>query len=340
MKRTAYRGFFLLLMLTLTVPGWAQNWGSQQEYDGYMAMYNEKDNARKAGLAEKFLADFKNSDMKVQAYTTMILAYANAGQAGAAGAFQKALDYAERVKEFAPNADANLIGTVNAVGFLASQGLKNTAKTVEYGEKLLAANPNNLEVLITLSSIHSSSFPADPAARDAHINKTIEITKRALAQPKPAQVNDAQWKQVQVQLLLTNCAMTYNKRQYPETIAACDQVLKLDKKDGRAWYYTGLAHKFQVPDLQKKYEAAVDEYNANRTADAIVVADYKARSDEALRVVEAKLQEAIDAFAASVAAGGVAEARTELEPLYKSKNDGSLEGLDALIATKKQELGE
>ena len=338
MKRTANWGISLLLMVCLAAPGGAQDFKDPKEYDAYMVVYNEKDAMKKGLAAEKFLADFKDTVGKTQAYSMMVLSFANAGQAGVAGAFQKALEYAERLKEFVPNPDTALVQNINAVGYVASQGLKNNAKTIEYGERLLEVNPTNLDVLVTLSGIFSASFPADQAAREAQIKKAMDITKRALAQPKPAQLQDAQWKQVQVQLLLTNCALTYNQRQYPETIAACDQVLKLEKKSGAAWYYTGLAHKYQVPDLDKKYNAAVNEYNENRTADPIIVADYKARVDESLKVVEAKIEEAINAFAFSAAAGGVPEARTELETLYKGQHEGTLEGLQQLIDQKKAEL--
>jgi hypothetical protein len=339
MKRTAYWGFSLLFVVALATPCWAQDIKDAKEYDAYITFFKETDHVKKAALGEKFLADFPSTVAKKETYQILLLAYANAGQAGAPGAWAKALDYAERVKEFIPSPDPVMVGTVNTIGFLSSQGTKNNAKTLDYGKKLLVANPNNLEVLVALSGILSSSFPSDPAARDAQINEALEITKRALAQPKPATANDAQWKQVQVQLLLTTCAMTYNKRQYPETVAACDQVLKLDKKNGAAWYYTGLALKYQIPEHDKRYRGAVDEYNKNReTADQVTLADMKSRSDGLLAILEGKVQEAIDAFAKSVAAGGVPEARAELEALYKGKNSGSLEGLDALIAQKKAEL--
>jgi hypothetical protein len=340
MKRTVYWGFSLMLAAALAAHGQESQWKSEAEYKGYTAAYEEKDNAKKAALAEKFLADFKDSFMRTQAYTMMLLANANAGQAGVAGAWAKAMDSAERVKEFVPNPDAALTTTVNTVGFYAGQGLKNNVKTLDYGKRLLGGNPNNLEVLIAISSIMSSSFPGDAAARDKHIDEAMDITKRALAQPKPAAVNDQQWRQIQVQLNLTTCALYYNKRLYPETLTACAAVLKLDGKDARAWYYTGLALKFQVPELDKRYRAALQEYNDNRTADAITVADYKSRLDATLKVRDDKLDEAIDAFAASVATGGVPEARTELETLYKGKNSGSLDGLDAIIAAKKAQLGD
>jgi tetratricopeptide (TPR) repeat protein len=338
MKSMAYRGSFLLLIVALAAPGWAQTnenpWGSSQEYDAYNEAWKQPDNAKKGALFEKFLTDFKNSKQRTAAYQIMILAYAQGG------VFAKALEYADRVKEFVPTPDAALMGSVNAVGFVSAQALKNTPKTIEYGERMLAANPKNLDALVTLSGIYSSSFPPDPAARDKQIATALDLTKRALAEPKPDKVNDAQWKQVQVQLLVTVCALTYNKRQYPETIAACDQVLKVERKEARAWYYTGLAHKYLVPDLQKKYVAAVDEYNIHiktPNADPITSADLKARSDETLRVVEAKVQEAIDAFGNSVAIGGVPEARKELDDLWMSKNK-SLEGLDAFIAQRKAQF--
>jgi tetratricopeptide (TPR) repeat protein len=340
MTRTAYWGWTLLLIGILATPGMAQNWKSTQEYDAYMVAYNAKEPAAKAAAAEKFLTDFKGSEATTLAYNMMLISYFNAGRAGAAGAWQKAFDSAEKVTQYVPKPDAEMTNTVNNVGFYAAQALKNNPKTIEYSEKLLAANPNNIEPLIAMSSILSSSFPPDAAARDAQMNKALDITKRALAQPKPAQAPDAAWKDIQVQLHLTTCALLYNKKQYPEAIGACNEVLKLDKKNAASYYYIGLSHEYQVPPLDKRYQDAVVEYNANRTADPIIVAELKAKVDSTLKVVDDKLTEAIDALAKSVAIGGVPAARTELDKLYKGKNSNSLQGLDELIQQKKTELGE
>ena len=109
-------------------------------------------------------------------------------------------------------------------------------------------------------------------------------------------------------------------------------------EDARAYYYIGLSHEYQVPPLDKKYQDAVVEYNANRTADQIIVSELKEKVVATLKVVDDKLTEAIEALAKSVAIGGVPEARPELEKLYKGKNN-STQGLDDLIQQMKASLG-
>jgi tetratricopeptide (TPR) repeat protein len=332
MTRSAYWGLILLLLGMLAVPAYAQDITDPKEYDAYKAIFDEKDQAKKGELAEKFLADFPKTTARIQAYTFALLGYAQGG------VWAKALDIAEKQPTLAPAADDKLKLMVIQVGLGAAQQLKNVAKTQEYAEKSLTANPNDLNALLALSGILSSSLPTAEAPRQAQITRALEITNRALKQPMPQGVQPADWNPVQVQLNRTVCQLHLNQKKYEETITACQQALKLNSKDAGSYYLTGLALKYQVPPLQDSYRSAIDEYNANRTGDPALVAELKAKSDAMLAAAEAKLDEAIGAFAKAVAIGGINEARTELENLYKGKNNGSIDGLDALIAQKKAEL--
>lgn len=340
MKKTAYWGLSLLLMAALVTPGFAQDikWKGTADYEAYMLVYNEKaDMAKKAANAEKFLADFKDADpvAVTQVYQMMLLAYFQANN------FAKAMETAEKLPQLVPNADNGLKTQAYQVGMGSAQNLKNNAKTVEYAEKLLGLNAKDISALLAMSgTLAAGPFATDEATRDTQVNKAIDYTKRALAEPKPAGLADAQWNPVQAQLHFTMCGLLYTKKQYPETIAECQQSLKFNSKDGNSFYYIGLAHKYQVPALQKKYQDSIDEINANRTADPITREDLKARSDAMFKAYEDKLDEAIDALAKSVAVSGPAQAKTELDALYKARNNNSIEGLDQLIAKKKTELSE
>src|SRR5688500_18598458 len=194
MTRTAYWGLTLLLVGTLVIPGYAQNITDTKEYDAYMAAFNEKDPGKKADMAEKFLTEYPKTDARIQAFQFMLLGYAQAGN------WAKALETADKQSTLAPMADDKLKATVYQVGLVAAQQVKNTAKTQEYAEKTLTVNPNEVNALIALSGILSSSLPSAEAAREAQLTRALDITNRALKQPMPEGVQPAQWTPVQVQL--------------------------------------------------------------------------------------------------------------------------------------------
>ena len=82
MKRIVFWALPLLLIGALTTQGFAQDvkWKGT-EYEDYMGVYNEKDNAKKAAGAEKYFVDHKDADpiALTQIYSMMLLSYANAG---------------------------------------------------------------------------------------------------------------------------------------------------------------------------------------------------------------------------------------------------------------------
>src|SRR3989442_15684965 len=76
----------------------------------------------------------------------------------------------------------------------ASQATDDLAKTVDYGEKLLQADPNNLTALYTIPFILSErSISSDEAGRKKELAKAAEVAQQGLSMAKPAQLNDDQW---------------------------------------------------------------------------------------------------------------------------------------------------
>ena len=138
--------------------------------------------------------------------------------------------------------------------------------------------------------------------------------------PRPAQgYTDAQWTQVQQQLHDTACLMLLNQQKYPETIAECQEALKVNPKDAYAWYWIGLVHRAAFVDLNKKYNESVDKYNANRTAPQLELDELRAQMQGAEKIAEDKLNETLDAFAKAAAIGGDAgtQAQAEIKKLKK-----------------------
>ncbi len=87
-------------------------------------------------------------------------------------------------------------------------------------------------------------------------------------------------------------------------------------------------------ELQNTSDAAVKQEKEKK------LQDLKTKSQESEKQFPEYRDKAIDSLAKSVYLKGVTEqqARTQLEQLYKSKNNNSLDGLDSLIAQAGESL--
>lgn len=332
MKRTAYLGLFVALFAALAAPGFAQEIKDPTEYAAYMKVYEEKDPAKKAPAGEKFLVDYPSTVARTHTYMHIILSYARVPN------WAKALETADKQAQLAPTLSANEKALVIQIGMAAADGTKNTPKLKEYAGKVLEVDPKHAGALVTLSGILANSIPTDDATKAKHFDETLAITKRALAAPKPAEATDAVWNPVRGQLYDTTCMVLLNQKKYAESIAECQEALKINKKDGYAYYLMGLAMKPAVADAIAKYTAAVDKLNLpeNRTADQLVRDELKATADGLQSAAQAKTNELIEVFAKSVATGwaNAASARNELKIFT-----GTPDELNKLIADKQAELG-
>ena len=361
MRRMGYLGLTLLLTLGLAIPAVSQQ-GAQAktaaEYNAYKAFYDEQNPQKKAELGEKFLADYKESDFIPQGYQLLISAYAR-GQNWA-----KVMEATDRATAL-PKADNKLKAYAYENAMVAGQQANNFEKLVEYGDKLLAVDPNNLNAMIQLSSMLPERLPQDEAAKKAALEKARTFATKAMggvqqifSQPKPANFTDAQWAQekanLEGQLNATLAFISLNmasiepaeaaKQHYAKAIEEYDIALKSIPKDGVARFRLGLAYQFQAAEASKVLLEAINAENAAKTARAdqaqIDELDAKRQGLEADAAM--KRDKAIDELAKAVALGGVVAqpAREQLEKLYKVKNNDSLTGLDQLIAQKKTELGQ
>jgi hypothetical protein len=341
MKRIAFWALPLVLIATVAAQGFAQAAAQEQpkfkdtkEYDDFIVVFNEKtDFVKKAANAEKFFADHKDADpvALTQMFQMMYLSYANASN------WAKVLETYEKMGALAPKTSEADKARYLQIALLAATNLKNTAKITAYAEEILKGNPNDLNALLTLSGLLAGTLPAQDPAKRTQIDRTLEITNRALAQPKPQVIQDAQWNGIQQQLHETACLMLLNQTKYPESIAACQAALKANPKDAYAWYLIGMSHKAQLPPLIAKYRAALDKYNAEREKDPITVDENKTAFQAYEKVASDKKDEALDAFARAVAIGGNAssEAMKELKALFM----GTPEELNKLIEEKKAQTG-
>jgi hypothetical protein len=338
MKKVAIWGVSLLLITALAMPGMAQGqrpdpkWKGTDDYNGFMAAWNEKDNPKKAAAAEKFMTTFKDADPIAieDAYMMMIRAHY------AAQAWAKVVETADKQATLSPSLPADFKKTVILLAMDAATRVPNNAKIREYADKVLAGDPNNFGALVILSNLLANTLPADEAAKNKQLDETLVFTRRALAITSPPGFDAASLKQITIGLRNTEALMLLNQKKYAETIAATDAVIKIDKKIAMPWYLRGLA---LIPEMNagnKAYTDSVKTYNDNRDKGQLIVDQLKADSDVALLAFQKKVNDVLDAFGKSVAAGGPgsAEARKELQKVFT----GTPEELEKLIADKKVEL--
>ena len=326
MKRMMNWALPLLMVAAVAVNGYAQKWKDTKEYDDYKTVYDEqKDFAKKATLAEKFFVDHKDADplALTNMYQMLFLAYANAQN------WPKVIETYDRLETMAPTLPAADKDRFLQIALLAATNAKNNGKATEYANRILKANPNDLNALVTLSNLLAGSLPTQEPAKGQQIAQTLDVTKRALAQPKPANIPDAQWNPVKEQLHQTACLMLLNQTKYAESIAECQNALKVNPKSSYAWYLIGMSHKAELKPLIDKYLAALKNYNDNRDKDPITVDDLRAVYQGADKIATDKKDEAVDAFARAAAIGGnaAAEAQKELRNLLTDKSPDEIQKL-------------
>jgi tetratricopeptide (TPR) repeat protein len=338
----------MVLALAVASPVFAQGqFKSTEESTAYYGFYNEPNAARKAELIEKFLADFKDSEMRSDTLLQLSAAYSSAQN------WAKVMEVANRFEQEFPTAEARRKATVYDRAMTAGQMAGNFQRIIEFGDKLLAIDPNYLNAQITLSSLIPEQLPQDEAAKNAALAKAFDLGNKAhnaveamFKGPKPAELTDAQWAEqkrvLEAQVHATLGTIHLIKAEYDDTVFMYEYVVELTPKDAISQFRLGLGYSGQATEASRRLTAAINAENAAkaRRADQIevdeLVAERQGVQDDAVQ----KRDKAIDSLARSVAIGGVVapQARQELERLYKIKNNDSLNGLDELISTKKGEL--
>src|SRR5437867_11405437 len=146
MRRVGYLGLSLLLIVAAGLIAFSQTpqARTQAEYNAYKAFYDEQNPQKKAELGEKFLAENKESDFIPQGYQMLIGAYAKAQN------WAKVMDAAERATAL-PKADNKLKGVAYGNALVAAKQANNFDKTVDYGEKVLTVDPNDVNGMIMLA---------------------------------------------------------------------------------------------------------------------------------------------------------------------------------------------
>jgi hypothetical protein len=330
---------------------------TKDEYDAYMLLYNEGAPAKKAELATKFLADHPETEFKMFVYQMQIDSYARLGNV------DKVVETGEKFSKDFPQADNNTKKFVMQRMMTSYQQKNDFAKTVEYGDKLLAIDPKDLPSLLTLSSILPERLPTEEDKKAAQLEKALDYSNRAKAEieavfQKPAQppLTAEQWTNEKNKLLATvnsSIGLVHlNKKEYDKASKQYEISTNLTKTNPVDFYRLGIAYTFLARNMAKELNELVAAMNQANTElqnaqDAAMkdekqkkLLELKEKSQESEKKFPEMRDKAIDALAKSVYLKGITEAsaRTELERLYKSKNNNTLDGIDTLIAQAGESL--
>jgi tetratricopeptide (TPR) repeat protein len=349
MRKLGNLGLSLLLLVGLAMPALAQS--AQAEYDAYLAFYNEQNPQKKAELAEKFIAEptLTTSQYRASVVGGLVRAYA------ASQNHAKVLETVDKLPTLLPAADdkVKLGAYLNAM--VAAQSVDNFPKIMEYGDKALAIDPNDLNAQLTLSSMIPERLPTDEAQKKAALDKAMGLAEKAQAQiPKifaaapPAGITPDQWKAgragYESQITATMGLIHLNRAEYDKAVEKYEEVLKSNQKDAVNWYRLGLAYNSLAAAASNATVSAYDDLNKAKKehpADQFMHEELDAKRAAIEEDFNKKREKGIDALAKAVALGGVVAqpARTALDKLYGSKTNNDLSGLNAVIASKKAELG-
>jgi hypothetical protein len=320
---------------------------TKAEYDAYMLLYNEVAPAKKAELATKFLTDHGETEFKMFVYQMQIDSYARLANV------DKVVETGEKFSTDFPQADNNTKKFVMQRMMTAYQQKNDFAKTVEYGDKLLTIDPKDLPSLLTLSSILPERLPTEDDKKVAQLDKALDYSNRAKAEiealQKPAQITDEQWTTEKNKLLATvnsSIGLVHlNRKEYEKAVTQYETSTQMTKTNPIDFYRLGVSYTFLARNKAKELNELVAAMNQTQTelqnAQEAAVKDekqkklleLKEKSQDSEKQFPELRDKAIDSLAKSVYLKGVTEAsaRTELERLYKSKNNNTLDGMDTVI---------
>jgi len=338
MKRLGYAGISTVLVLTIALPGLAQQPSPAElacnaKYGSYYAKQGD------APLFDAFVNDptCKENQYRNGAYSLMHKSLAEAKN------WKGVMDLANRYEKEMPNAPAasKLFFLGQAMTAAAQAG--DVAKVLEFGDRVIAIDPDNLNALLIISTTIPLNLPTDAAASEKQLEKALAYARKLVAMTKPAGVDDKVWQTQVIGPAHGVIGFVYlQKSMFEEAEMEFDQTVKINPKDQLAWYRYGVASTKRAIAAQNLIEPVYTELNleANRTPgperDAVL-----AKRDAVETEFKEKRDKAIDVLISAVALpepNVTKAARAMLESLYNPLHDNTNDGLDDLIAKRKAEL--
>ena len=244
---------------------WAQE-PTEEEFNALTAIQNEKDVVKKIDMVFNFLKEKPKSAYRpniMAEYQKGIIELKNAKQ------WNQIIALGDKLLDVAPGDDfteqALVVAyaeTNNTKGFAtygekafaqkpsvglalaiaqAYQKLGNEAKYFQWREKVLALDPENIEILIDMTKKYMASQNTAQAVKYA--NMTLKALPTA---KKPAEVSDQAWKSQLDAGYATAYAViganAYQNKNYTQAITNFDNSVKYYKRNDSAYYHLGLCY--------------------------------------------------------------------------------------------------
>lgn len=347
MDKNAFVGLALVATLLFAATHEAQQPKSKAELDAYKALYDEQEHQKKPQLFETFLEAHPDSDFIPVAFQLLSRAYYEGARN-----WRKVVETAERFDKTAPEADPSIKGYIYVRAMAAAEQARDIAKVIDYGEKVLQIDRNNLGALLTLSTVIADNLPNDEAQKERALGRAFQLANRARVhaqqayRSKPENLTDAQWDAQRVavfsRIFMTLGVVHYARNDYEKASKEYNKVIEYNPRDSYAHLRLGLSHVKQAVTKSSFVADVIAEEEMVRTDqnETIILDELAERRETLQEEVLGEMDLAIDSLAKAVILGGQAGqlARVELEKLYRQKNEDSLEGLEELIEEKKTEL--
>jgi hypothetical protein len=328
LKRLISVGLAAVMCLAIAIPAFAQS----NENKDYQAIQDERDQRKQRDLLEAFLKNYPNSqhrpDYDIQ---LMTLYYGNKDWA-------QMIKLADNFVQTQGTADPKSKSNLYTLAMEGARQLGNGNKVTEYADRALTADPNNMSVLMTMSRGLSENPPADPAARTAALDKALTYAQRAQKVPKPDKTSDSEWQSTQNRVHGIVGVIYFNQGKWQESGDELAEYLKTNPTDGLNQYRYGAAMFSQLQATLTNLNALNEDAKLAQKADRDLE-PYIDRLNARNKEFETQRDITIDAMAKALAIGGpFADSATKIiTPLYNQKN-GSVDGLQPYIASKKAEL--
>jgi tetratricopeptide (TPR) repeat protein len=337
MKRITYFGC-AVLMSGMLATAFARPLMAQDDGNRYTEFFAEQDPARKAAIGEKFLADFKDSTYTDGVYRTTVSIYYKLNN------WPKVLDLAGKMDQLDPAIEAKNKPQIFSMAMDAAQKSNNVPQILVFGEKILGVLPDELNALITLSSTIPYASPNDAAAVDKAAGyATRGLTVVGKMDAKSLGLSDADWARqktgIEGSLHNTLGSILFNKHEYDKAIEELLVATKLMPADGNSWYLLGFSYYMQFNDLVKKTNDAFNEYNemVRKRVEQAIRDEAKGTADAFQDASRDKREQAMAALAIAYNCGGTTQqpAMQQLTKIWQGKNNGSTDGLQDFIKSKK-----
>jgi tetratricopeptide (TPR) repeat protein len=336
MKTLGYAGLSTVLCLAVALPGLAQQPSPAElacnaKYGSYYAKQGD------VSLFDAFVNDAtcKDNQYRNGAFSLLLKSYSDSKN------WKGVMDLANRYEKDVPNAPKESKVYFLSQAMTAAAQASDAAKVIEFGDRVIAVDADNLNALLIVTTTIPLNVPTDPSAMEKALAKALDYAKKLTTMAKPGQLDEKVW-QLQVQGPAHGVIgfVYLQKAQYDDAEKEFDQAVKINPKDQLVWYRYGLAATRKVKAAQDLIQPAYDEVNNNKTLgperDAAV-----AKRDAIEKDFEDKRDKAIEILISAVALPDAAitkAARVTLESLYNPKHDNSNAGLDELIEKRKAEL--